>query len=80
HRPEAREFLTDLIELARLPETEIVVRAGEFEDQVPRVPQADVSVFGLVEQPDFGRLYRLVKLSTSTCLFVRDSGQESVLA
>jgi len=79
-RPEAREFLTDLTELARLPETEIVVRAGHFEDQVSRVPQADVSVFGLVASPDFDRLRRLVELSSSTCLFVRDSGQESVLA
>ena len=79
-RTEARGFLTDLTELARLPETEIVVRAGRFEDQVSRVPQADVSVFGLVASPDFERLRRLVELSSSTCLFVRDSGQESVLA
>lgn len=80
HRPEARDFLSDLRELARLPDPEIVVRAGDFEDHVARVPQGDVSIFGLVAEPDFGRLYRLVKLSASTCLFVRDSGQESVLA
>lgn len=67
-------------ELSRLPEFAIVVRSGRFEEQVPGLPQADLGIFGLVASPDFSRLRRLVALSSWTCLFVRDSGHESVLA
>lgn len=77
---QARSFLEDLKRLARLPDAETFVDTGVFGDYVARAPQADVSVFGLVERPDFDELARLVDRSRSTCLFVRDSGQESVLA
>jgi hypothetical protein len=76
----ARHFLEDLTSLARIPDADLVVGAGDFGRWVGRAPQADVSVFGLVRDPDFALMRALVEETGSTCLFVRDSGQESVLA
>jgi amino acid transporter len=77
---QARSFLEDLRSLARLPSAEVVVRSGRFGRWISRVPQADLTVFGLEGEPHFSRMRRMVEESGSTCLFVRDSGQESVLA
>ena len=51
-----------------------------FGDYIRRAPQADVSIFGLGHQPDFGFMRRMVAETRSTCLFARDSGLESALA
>jgi hypothetical protein len=79
-REPAEGFLEDLVSLARLPDPEAIVRAGDFADFVARAPQADLSIFGLVADPDFGLLRRLVEETRSSGLFVRDSGAESILA
>jgi amino acid transporter len=76
----ARSFLEDLRSLARLHGAQISVETGSYDRYLSRAPQADVSVFGLLEHPEFGELQRLVERTRSTCLFVRDSGQESILA
>ena len=76
----ARTFLKGLTDRARLPDTEIVVASGGFGDYVPRAPLADLNIFGLLEEPDFDFVRRMVEETRSTCLFVRDSGTESALA
>lgn len=80
HLPDAREFLDDLVELARLHRARTHVEAAPFRDSVERAPQADLSVFGLVADPDFDFIEEMRDRSRSSSLFVRDSGQESVLA
>ena len=72
-------FLEDLISLARL-DAAVSVEAGDFGEWLPKGPQADVSVFGITGDPDFEFVRRAVEGARSTCLFVRDSGEESVLA
>ncbi|MFW6193750.1 MAG: Na-K-Cl cotransporter, partial [Gemmatimonadota bacterium] len=80
HLPDAREFLDDLVELARLHRARTHVHAASFRASVERAPQADLGVFGLVADPDFGFVEEMRDRSGSSVLFVRDSGQESVLA
>ncbi|MEO0559870.1 MAG: amino acid permease [Bacteroidota bacterium] len=76
----ARDFMVRLTDLARIPETEVVVASGGFNDFLPKAPQADLNIFGLVPNPNFGFVRRMVTCTNSTCLFVRDSGHESALA
>ena len=76
----ARRFMSRLMDLARLPDTEVVVHHGAFNEYLPSAPQADLSIFGLVPDPDFEFIRRMVETTNATCLFVRDSGEESALA
>jgi amino acid transporter len=76
----ARRFMKRLMDLARIPDTEVVVHHGTFGEYLPEAPQADLNLFGLISDPDFDFIHRMVERTNSTCLFVRDSGQESALA
>ena len=42
---------------------------------VAEAPQADLNLFGLVDDPDFDFVRRMVRETNSACLFVRDSGR-----
>lgn len=80
HVEDARAYLEDLLELARIPRATVVVETGGFEAGLAAAPQADVSVFGLPDPPNLGFVRRMVEATASTCVFVRDSGEENVLA
>jgi solute carrier family 12 (potassium/chloride transporters), member 9 len=76
-----RIFLNQLVEDARLPtHTECHVYQGTLLEQVGSAPQADLNLFGLAREVDKQFLETLVRRSSSSCLFVRDSGRESALA
>jgi hypothetical protein len=79
-REAARDFLETVTDLARMPETEVIVEAGSFDEHVSKAPQADLSIFGLARELDFAFMRRMTTATHSSCLFVRDSGQESALA
>jgi hypothetical protein len=76
----ARQFMHQLTDLARIPDTSVVVAHGSFFDFLPTASQADLNLFGLVPDPDFDFIRRMVRATNATCLFVRDSGHESALA
>ena len=76
----AHAFMNQLVDLARIPDTQVLIATGSFAEYVPQAPQADLNIFGLVPEPDFAFMRRMVKATSSTCLFVQDSGQENVLA
>lgn len=79
--PAAREFLNNLVELARLPHTETRVFLGESLDQyAEQIPVVSLNIFGLSSQPDFARCRHLVEMTRSACLFTLDSGEENALA
>jgi hypothetical protein len=80
HVEQAREFLANLLELARMPDFEIVIEQSDFETALRQAPQADIELFGLSEEPDFDFLHRTVELRRSACMFITDSGEENVLA
>ncbi len=76
----AREFLQSLITLARLPETLTELYFGNFLDIVSKAPSADLNIFGMNENLDFNFVENMTLKTNSSCLFVKDSGHESILA
>ncbi len=76
----ARNYLLDLMNIARMPQCyEIVVEKAPFKTFVDQVPHADLNIFGMAHTIDKAFIEEMVALNDSTCLFVRDSGYESVL-
>ena len=76
----ADKFLTSLINLARLPQTLTEVHVGSFIDIVGNAPAADLNIFGMDENLKFEFVQRMTLKTGSSCLFVKDSGHESILA
>lgn len=76
----AREFLESLINLARLPNTLTEVYVGNFFETVNNAPPADLNIFGMEENLDFNFVKEMAYKTKSSCLFVKDSGHESILA
>ncbi|MGB5646238.1 amino acid permease [Muriicola sp.] len=76
----AREFLNSLINLARLPQTITEVYVGTFKHVVDNAPSADLNIFGMEENLSFDFVKEMVVKTNSSCLFVKDSGHESILA
>jgi hypothetical protein len=79
-RDDARAFLDDLVQLARVHDAETIVGTGDFRDFMAEAPPDDVSLFGLGERPRLASLHDTLHRTGSSCLFVRDSGTESALA
>jgi hypothetical protein len=77
---QADSFMAELIDQARLPKTEIVVHVGNFHDFVTHAPSSDLNIFGLEPDPDFKFMESMVEKTHTTCLFIRDSGLENILA
>lgn len=76
----AREFLNSLINLARLPDTLTEVHVGQFREIVINSPRADLNIFGMDENLSFEFVREMSEKTNSSCLFVKDSGHESILA
>jgi solute carrier family 12 sodium/potassium/chloride transporter 2 len=80
-RADAFAFLHRLIEQGRLPEdTETHVGEGSFIPAVQSSPYADVHLFGLPTTIDRDRIEEIRDASGGACVFLLDSGQESLLA
>ncbi|WP_424303645.1 amino acid permease [Eudoraea sp.] len=79
-RENAQNFLNLLINLARLPETLTEVKVGNFKDTVAKAPSADLNIFGMEENLRFEFVKEMTLSTNSSCLFVKDSGHESILA
>ena len=77
----ANLFLRRLINLARSPNTtQVLVFTGDLWETVSQTPRADLSIFGLQAQPDLGFVEEVGQTINASCIFVRDSGDESALA
>lgn len=78
-RPASR-YLHDLMTLARMPHGyKLQVEASDFGTFMDQAPLADLNIFGLGSSVDKAAMEATVKATESTCLFVRNSGLESVL-
>jgi solute carrier family 12 sodium/potassium/chloride transporter 2 len=78
---DAKAFLEEIIDVARLPDScSPVVMVGGFEQCVREAPQSDIDIMGLQPDPDFPWMLRVIELTRSSCLFVGDSGHESARA
>nr|WP_299342534.1 amino acid permease [Allomuricauda sp.] len=76
----AKKFLNLLINLARLPETLTEVHVGNFHTVVQSAPSADLNIFGMDADLKFEFVEEMSAKTQSSCLFVKDSGHESILA
>lgn len=76
----AQKFLNLLINLARLPETLTEVHVGDFNAIVRNAPSADLNIFGMDADLKFAFVEDMSAKTQSSCLFVKDSGHESILA
>jgi flagellar basal body rod protein FlgC len=77
---QAADFMAKLIDLARLPKTETLVQIDKFDEFILKAPDADLNIFGLVDEPNFEFMEEMVDKTQTTCLFIRDSGMENILA
>lgn len=77
---DARNYLDDLLILARMPKGyKIIVEHSAFDKCLETAPHADLNIFGLAKKVDKEMMENLVQQTDSTCMFVLDSGFESVL-
>ena len=76
----AHDFLNALTNLARLPQTLTEVHLGNFREIVAKAPSADLNIFGMDENIKFEFVQEMTGKTNSSCLFVKDSGHESILA
>ena len=77
---QARNFMAELIDHARLPKTQIGVYVDSFNVLIKNAPQADLNIFGLDPHPNFEFMDKMVDETETTCLFIRDSGIENIFA
>jgi solute carrier family 12 sodium/potassium/chloride transporter 2 len=81
YRSDAREFLDNLVEMARLPRTKTLVLHGEGIEQYSKAaPVVSLNIFCMSDLPDFAEYRLLVRTMGSACLFALDSGRENALA
>ncbi len=73
-------FLKSLITSARLPQTLTEVHVGKFKTIVKNAPSADINIFGMEESLTSEFIHEMTMSTNSSCLFVKDSGHESILA
>ncbi|WP_299554528.1 amino acid permease [Seonamhaeicola sp.] len=76
----AKDFLKRLTGLARLPNTLTEVYVGVFNDFVTQAPAADLNIFGMQDTLPYNFISNMTAKTNSSCLFVKDSGHESILA
>ena len=70
----------DLRTLARIPKDyQIIVEHEKFLEKKKKAPHADLNIFGLAKPVDKKTMENLMHRCESTCIFVRDSGHESVM-
>ena len=78
---QAEEYLKQLISLTRLPSTTgVQVFVHPFEQAIKRAPATDLNIFGLAHEPDLRFIRHLALEVDTSCVFVRDSGEESAMA
>jgi solute carrier family 12 sodium/potassium/chloride transporter 2 len=79
-KEQAHQFMTELIDHARLPKTEIGIYIDNFNVLIKEAPESDLNIFGLEPHPNVDFIDRMVDETQTTCLFIRDSGLENIFA
>ena len=80
-KEKASNFLNQLINLARLPKgTEAIVYKLPLRDAITESPLADLTMFGLAKKPNLEIVRELSQQIKGSSIFIRGSGEESVLA
>ncbi|MFC1558216.1 amino acid permease [candidate division KSB1 bacterium] len=73
--------LHKMTEYARIPSsTEIHILKGDFKETINDAPAADINIFGIPKDLKCDTLHEISEITYSSCLFVKDSGEESIFA
>lgn len=74
-------ILEKLMDRARLPvDTESAILTGEFTENLQTAPLADLNIFGISNELNCDTMRDISTRINTSCLFVKDSGEESMLA
>ncbi len=73
-------YLKNMVELARLPITDMAVFIGDFHENIKNGPYGDINIFSLSHDTNMSDCKEMVTIANTTCLFVKDSGHENILA
>jgi hypothetical protein len=77
----AEKFVNRLVDLARLPANTEICMADETYDRYSNAaPQADLNIFPFSDRLDAKFMWQMRDKTGASCLFTRDSGEESALA
>ncbi len=66
----------------RLPsDTEVSVLEGSFKEVLSKAPPSDLNIFGFPKEVGWDTMVdEIVCLTNTSCLFIKDSGEESAFA
>ena len=77
-KAKAIPVLNKIAKLIRMPrDTQLVVLTGDFISAVSRAPSSDLNIFGFAQEINWEDMDRVVELVNTSCLFIKDSGEES---
>jgi len=69
-----------LLDYARMPSnTELLIYEGAFFEVLEKCDKGDINIFGMPREINCDFMHKVSETINSTCLFVIDSGQESVM-
>ena len=74
------KVFSKLMDYARMPaNTKLIFFRGEFKKALTEIKEGDINIFGMPEKIDCNFMHLVTEKVDASCLFVMDSGQESVL-
>ena len=77
----AQQYIEELRDLCRIPnQAKTYVLVGTLDSCIIQAPQSDIDLIGLPKEPNFDFICRMIEITGSSCLFFRDSGNESAIA
>jgi hypothetical protein len=77
----ADRLLHSIGERIRTPkDTEYKVLSGDPQQQFAQSPSADINLFGMPNPPDWKHMLQISETVKTSCMFIKDSGQEDVKA
>ena len=72
------DYFANLKEDARMPaNTDVRVIKGKFPEGLEHFPRCDIAICGIGDRVDLDQIRRITSSSHVSCLFVKDSGEES---
>jgi len=80
-RDKVHKHILNILDRGRLPlNSEIKIFSGDFFQRLIEAPIADINIFGISGDLGSGTMIKIAENINATCLFVKDSGEESILA
>ena len=79
-KKKAKDFINEVVNLARMPITNKEVMLGNLADLIQTGPKADINIFCNTESMTIEYCQKTMEKTKSTCLFIKDSGNENILA